>query len=417
VDPHYVGSNWSNTRMDGTKVGLVRDGARLLTGHLQGRGDCFGKILASNDRHAVKGAADALVAIGATLLLDQVRRSGAPAQAVLAELVPGIEVHADAARVQEVMNLLLRIHAGQPAGTVRVGAECVGIVAERIAAALAGIIALADGVHPNRIVAQITKQVRTDPGSLEMTDPELLHHAGVAAAADPALQRTRVDALNALLTATRLSAMRLGRLGEQRSSANDLSGEALVFVTVADVAFAAQQLALGAANLLELENYYPASALSRQLVEFEYLLWAFADEPGSIGDWSASDREARELNWSPRAIYRRDGSEFRRSDYSRHCEQGGHPTPLGVRLGLPPADGDASIFALQLSDLIIHMSSIWESLESLLTKLAQAHGFDVDDVADPGDRAQARQKVQQWRSLDRLGHIASHYADPTGRIV
>lgn len=403
--------------MDGIKVGLVRDGARLLTGYLQGRGDCFAEIAASNDHDAVKRAADALVAVGATLLLDQVRRSGAPAQAVLRELVPGIEVHADTAQVQAVMNLLLQIHAGQPTGTVRVGAECVGTVAEGIAAALADIIAAAEGVHPNKVVAQITKHVRVDPGSLTMTNSELLRNEGIAASADPALQRTRVDALNALLTATRLSAARLGKLGEQRSSRNDSQEEALVLVTVADVAFAAQQLALGAANLLELDNYYPASALARQLVEFEYLLWAFADEPRSIGDWSASDREARELYWSPRAIYRRDGSEFRRSDYSRHCEQGGHPTPLGVRLGLPPADGDASIFALQLSDLIIHMSSIWASLESLLAKLAQAHCFDLDDVADPGDRAQARQKVEQWKTLDRLGHIASHYADPTGRIA
>jgi hypothetical protein len=39
-------------------------------------------------------------------------------------------------------------------------------------------------------------------------------------------------------------------------------------------------LASGTIAVLRVENWYAAAALLRQVVEVEYLLWLFAEEPG-----------------------------------------------------------------------------------------------------------------------------------------
>ncbi|MDV8071162.1 hypothetical protein R4P64_32100 [Rhodococcus sp. IEGM 1366] len=398
--------------MDGVKVGLVAYGARLLTGHLQAKGERFAGLIEEGRREDIQRGADGLVAVTATFLLAYVQQSGQGARGALAEVARGLETGVGAQEIDAVVRLILEIHEGVTPQAVQVDVELVGVVAEGLAAGLACLIAVAQNVHPNKVVAQLSKQIRTDPAGLEMSDSDSLRKAAMEAASDEFLQKLRIDALNAVMYAMRWSAVRLGALGESRVG----NPEALSFVAVANVAITAQQLAEGAANLVELRNYYAASALARQLVEFEYLMWAFDDEPGSIGDWAQSDREAREVRWSPRAIYSRDGNDFRRSDYGRHCEQGGHPTPNGVQLSLPDPGQVTAIFALQLSDLIIHVDAIWTSQQSLLTKLARLHGFGESAVVVAAERDRARECLEKWKKFDRLGHIASHYSDPTGRV-
>lgn len=398
--------------MDGVKVGLVAYGARLLTGHLQDNGERFAGLVATGQSEDVQRGADGLVAVTASLLLIYARQSDQNARDALAEAALGIE-GADEQEFADVVRLILEVNEGVAAPqTVQADTETVGAVCEGLAARLAGLIAVVQKVHPNKVVAQLSKQSRTDPAGLEMSDTESLRKAGMEAASDQSLQKLRVDALNTLMYAMRWSAVRLGALGEQRSG----NSEASIFVTVANVAITAQQLAEGAANLVELRNYYSAAALARQLVEFEYLMWAFDDDPGSIGDWAQSDRDAREVRWSPRAIYGRDGNEFRRNDYGRHCEQGGHPTPVGVQISLPDPDRGTAIFALLLSDLIIHIAGIWATQQSLLTKLAHSYGFEESTIVYVDERDRARLCLDNWKKFDRLGHISSHYSDPTGRV-
>jgi hypothetical protein len=399
--------------MDGAKVGLVAYGARLLTGHLQSKGERFAGLVTIGQSEDVQRGADGLVAVTASLLLAHTRQSGQSARDAMTELALGIDASFDAKEFDDVTRLILEVHEGAVAPqTVQAGAETVGTVCEVLAARLAGMIAVAQNVHPNKVVAKLSKQVRTDPGGLEMSDTASLRKAAIEAASDQSLQKLRVDALNTLMYAMHWSAVRLGALGDQRSG----NSEASIFVAVANVAITAQQLAEGAANLVELRNYYSAAALARQLVEFEYLMWAFDDDPSSIGDWAQSDREARELRWSPRAIYGRDGNEFRRSDYGRHCEQGGHPTPVGVQLSLPDPDHSTTIFALLLGDLILHIAAIWASQQSLLVKLAQLFGFEESTIVHVDERDRARSCLESWKEFDRLGHISSHYSDPTGRV-
>ncbi|MCE4266155.1 hypothetical protein [Rhodococcus globerulus] len=399
--------------MDGAKVGLVAYGARLLTGHLQAMGERFAGLVATAQSEDIQRGADGLVAVTATLLLIYARESDQDARDAMAEAALGIEEGTDTQEFADVVRLILEVNEGVVAPqAVQANAEAVGAVAEGLAARLASLIAVVQKVHPNRIVAQLSKQSRTDPAGLQMSDSDSLRKGSMEAASDQSLQKLRLDALNTLMYAMRCSAFRLGRLGESRTG----NPEGSIFVAVANVAITAQQLAQGAGNLVELRNYYSAAALARQLVEFEYLMWAFDDDPGSIGDWVQSDRDAREARWGPKAIYARDGNDFRRSDYGRHCEQGGHPTPAGIQLSLPDPDRSTAIFALQLSDLIFHVAAIWSSQQSLLIKLAHSYGFEESTIVYVDERDRARSCLDNWKEFDRLGHISSHYSDPTGRV-
>lgn len=54
---------------------------------------------------------------------------------------------------------------------------------------------------------------------------------------------------------------------------------------IALVAQMGGDLALGTVALLEQERFYTAAALTRQLVEVEYLLWTFSETPQDASQW------------------------------------------------------------------------------------------------------------------------------------
>jgi|SRR5581483_1204959 len=104
-----------------------------------------------------------------------------------------------------------------------------------------------------------------------------------------------------------------------------------------------------AAVLLEQDNLYGAAALLRQLVEAEYLAWAFAEDRVEAAAWLRSTNEKRREMWQPKHLRERSGGRFRAIDYAHHCECGGHPTPSAKRL-LP---GIASAIALSFGGSIL----------------------------------------------------------------
>ncbi|XGU18565.1 hypothetical protein ACETU7_23140 [Rhodococcus sp. 3Y1] len=237
--------------MDGAKVGLVAYGARLLTGHLQAKGERFAGLVTTAASEDIQRGADGLVAVTATLLLIYARESDQDARDAMAEAALGIEEGTDTQEFADVVRLILEVNEGVVAPqAVQANAEAVGAVAEGLAARLASLIAVVQKVHPNKIVAQLSKQSRTDPAGLQMSDSDSLRKASMEAASDQSLQKLRLDALNTLMYAMRCSAFRLGRLGESRTG----NPEGLIFVAVANVAITAQQLAQGAGNLVELET-------------------------------------------------------------------------------------------------------------------------------------------------------------------
>ncbi len=129
-------------------------------------------------------------------------------------------------------------------------------------------------------------------------------------------------------------------------------------VGVAILAQIAGQLISASVRLLDADNLYAALALIRQLVEVEYLAWAFAEDHAEAESWLRSTKDERLGKWQPRHLRERSQGRFRGKDYGYHCEVGGHPTPDAVQV-LPEhsARSSASWWWLELA---IHGVSVWD---------------------------------------------------------
>ena len=117
-------------------------------------------------------------------------------------------------------------------------------------------------------------------------------------------------------------------------------------------------LILGANQLFKNDNAYAAAALVRQLVEIEYLAWAFENDENEARKWFLSDKEQRMKFFTPAKLRKAAQGKFRSKDYGYHCELGGHLVPnAGVLLE------NANIQAqLLLSDMLGHSGRIWDHL-------------------------------------------------------
>jgi hypothetical protein len=120
----------------------------------------------------------------------------------------------------------------------------------------------------------------------------------------------------------------------------------------------AGELSAGVIALLGQGNRYSAAALLRQMVEVEYLAWAFAEDEEEAMKWLRSTRDERMQFWQPRHIRKRAGNRFRGTDYAGHCEVGGHPTPDGNRLLPTGSQKEPDFFSW--NELIFHGLSIWD---------------------------------------------------------
>jgi hypothetical protein len=164
-------------------------------------------------------------------------------------------------------------------------------------------------------------------------------------------------------------------------------------VGLATVAQIGGELAKGAVQLLQAENLYAASALTRQLVEVEYLVKAFESENEVAAEWLRADREARRVFWSPERLRCRAGGAFLRTDYWHHCDRGGHPAREGM--SLLPSHARMNSGYLWV-DLAGHLRSIWISFAIGAERLLG--GPFSDDWKLP-DVAAA---IDHWISVDRL---------------
>ncbi len=173
-------------------------------------------------------------------------------------------------------------------------------------------------------------------------------------------------------------------------------------VGLATVTQIAGQLSAGVMSLLDAGNTYAAAALVRQLVEVEYLAWAFAEDEAEAAAWLRSSAQDRLRMWQPRHLRDRSSGRFRGVDYARHCERGGHPTPAAMailpdhRQGIPP-------WFWRL-DLAVHAASTWAYVHTaadrpgygqLARGAAASHG--VDDA------------LHHWRDGDKLREIGTRW--------
>ncbi len=164
-------------------------------------------------------------------------------------------------------------------------------------------------------------------------------------------------------------------------------------------------LASGACDLLEAGNAYAASALVRQLIEVEYLLWLFGNEPTTATAWLTAQGEKARAQFRPTELRKRAGGWFAAPEYRSHCEVGGHPHPRGHSL-LPdrfvgrPED-EACRDELLWLDLAVHLDRLWREFDRARHALGLLHVVVAREAADA-----MRGITAAWLAADVLGRNA-----------
>jgi hypothetical protein len=170
-------------------------------------------------------------------------------------------------------------------------------------------------------------------------------------------------------------------------------------VGLAVVMQVAGELMSGTIELLAHGNLYGAAALLRQLVEAEYLTWAFAEDEQEATMWMRSSRSERLRMWQPRHLLTRSGGRFRATDYHGHCERGGHPTPDATML--LPGHGRYQSPELWRLDLAEHGVSAWR----YAMDAAQRLGYQ-DWVQSASDEHGLPDAIVCWEKRDSLRSVA-----------
>ena len=136
---------------------------------------------------------------------------------------------------------------------------------------------------------------------------------------------------------------------------------------------------------------YAGAALLRQLVEIEYLAWAFDARDQDAERWLRSTKEERQQFFTPAKLRAASEGRFRGKDYGYHCELGGHPVP-GSYLLLRDED---SVAQLLLSDLLGHTGRIWDHVAAW-----SRNSMYAKEMFPLNEAMAARPSV--WKSADSL---------------
>lgn len=165
------------------------------------------------------------------------------------------------------------------------------------------------------------------------------------------------------------------------------------------VASTGGHLMRGVVTLLDADQTYGAAALVRQMVEVEYLAWAFAEDPDEAGVWMSSSKQERMARWTPKRLRERAGGRFRGQDYQHHCELGGHPTPDGLASLTAGKVGETSRAAM-LADALTHGWSTWRYVITAAVSLAGQLGQEPDWMLPAGACLNVDEEVGDWWRTD-----------------
>ena len=151
------------------------------------------------------------------------------------------------------------------------------------------------------------------------------------------------------------------------------------------------QLVSASADLIGDGRRYAGSALIRQLVEVEYLAWAFETKDEDAARWLRSTQDERRSFFTPAKLRAAAGKRFRSRDYGHHCELGGHPVPTSWRL----LNDDLAIGQLMLSDGLGHSGRIWDHIIGWAN--GHPHGDSILSRAD-----EMLKRYSRWKKSDLL---------------
>jgi hypothetical protein len=157
------------------------------------------------------------------------------------------------------------------------------------------------------------------------------------------------------------------------------------------------ELAWSAVELISIRRHYAGAALVRQLVEVEYLMWAFAESPSDARAWLNSTPEQRQTLFRPKELRKRSKGRFKGKDYGHHCEMGGHPVPRSLSL---IGGADNAVVQLLLVDILLHG---WRTADSAIAWAMKKDAKHVSPAV--GSTLQpARAKLAAWGKRDPLYH-------------
>lgn len=151
------------------------------------------------------------------------------------------------------------------------------------------------------------------------------------------------------------------------------------------------ELISGSADVINNGRHYAGAALIRQLVEVEYLAWAFETNDDEAARWLRSTRAERQSFFTPAKLRKAAGGHFRSIDYGYHCECGGHPTPSSWML----LNDDGAMSQLMLSDGLGHTGRLWDHVVrwAIQQKVGQFILSKADDML---------KRYSAWKVADAL---------------
>jgi hypothetical protein len=230
----------------------------------------------------------------------------------------------------------------------------------------------------------------------------LVEDAAIDATSRSARERVCWSLAAALKSAAQLLWVGGSMLGTDRRDGESPFGfgsDAAVGLSV--VVQIAGDLLAGTVVLLAGDNLYGAAALLRQVVEVEYLAWAFAEDEQEAANWMRSTVKDRRRMWTPSHLRDRSAGRFRASDYQSHCERGGHPTPEAtLLLGGHSRRQSPELLWLDLAE---HGVSTWRYVEAAAYRLEYQ-----DEIQSIVDAHSLRDAIACWERDDRLRVVARH---------
>jgi len=157
------------------------------------------------------------------------------------------------------------------------------------------------------------------------------------------------------------------------------------------------ELASGVVELFTQELWYAGTALVRQLIEVEYLIWHFSTDRTRAATWLASTPEEIRTQFSPGSMRKESAGRFRDKEYWVHCDQGGHPNPRGRPL-LKNHSNPLGTRQGSWVDLAQHLERLWGHLTIALDE------YHMSEAAAKELRDQLSRLLEEWHRVDQASH-------------
>lgn len=154
------------------------------------------------------------------------------------------------------------------------------------------------------------------------------------------------------------------------------------------------QLTSASADLFADGRHYAAAALLRQMVEIEYLAWAFESRDHDAERWLRSTADERRSFFTPAKLRQAANGKFRGKDYGYHCELGGHPVPNSSVL----LRQNKVTCQFLLSDLLGHAGRIWDHL----LDWSAGNGWAAPIQSR---REGMHERFDLWKKMDELNRL------------